>query len=155
MPAVKRLLLTACVLISALASSAPAAARTVTLPPNSAILEYTEPFPSGGGDIPAGGIPTAPSAPLPAVVARALRGPGLARHELAHFVGVTAPRSARSHRHRASLPSPADVGGGSILRSLVRSALGGGGGMGLALPLILLVAALAAAGVLARRYWWS
>lgn len=157
---VKRVLLVVCVLVAVLATSTVASARGATLPPNSAILEYTEPLPTGGGGSPTDQLPAKQGAGLPPAVSRALSGTGLTRHELANFVYATAPRSQRAQGRRRAKAAPtsrststssADIGGGSVLGSLIRSASGGGAGMGLALPLILVLAALVAVGALVRR----
>jgi hypothetical protein len=131
-------------LVFALSSAASAATHNVIPPGNSAIAQYTEAIPSGGGGTPAAKVPTDPTTPasqLSVAAARAVRGRSTARHELARFVGATAPNAKRSSTHGVPpLPSGTNVAGSSALGSVVHS-LNGSGGMGLALPVILILLA--------------
>jgi hypothetical protein len=159
---VKRVVMMVCLAACALASTASAATNSVatggSIPSgNSAISQFTEPIPNGGGSTPAAKIPAAPTTSdnrLPALAPRALRGSGAARRELTRFVDATAPGTQGSATHRISpLPSAANAAGSSVLGSVVHS-LDGSGGMGLALPVILILLACgfgAATAVLLRR----
>lgn len=145
--AIVRAFLAACVLVCVVAPIASGKTRYLTPPGDSAISQYTEVVPAGGGSTPVGQIPSTPLGTLPPAAARALRGSGTARSSLSKFVGATAPRVS----HASSGSSTPAVGGSSTLGSLLHSVGGSGGGMGVVLPLILVACLLAAATVIWRR----
>jgi hypothetical protein len=146
--AIKRASLAACVLVCVVAPTASGKTRYLIPPGDSAISQYTEVVPAGGGSTPAGQIPSAPLGTLPPAAALSLRGSGAAGSHLSKFVGATAPRVSHSPS-RSSTPT---VGGPSALGSLLHSVGGSGGGMGLILPLILLACLLAAAAATWQRH---
>jgi hypothetical protein len=140
--------LAACILVCVVAPTASGKTRYLIPPGDSAISQYTEVVPAGGGNTPVSQIPGAPLGTLPPAAARSLRGSGAAGSRLSKFVWATAPRVSHSPA-RSSAPA---VGGSSALGSLLHSVGGSGGGMGLILPLILLACLLAAAAAIWQRH---
>ena len=145
--------------LAALALSGTASAQTVVPPENSAVNQYTESFPSAGGNVPSGGIGGkhggSPAKVLGKAQAARLRVLGPTGRATAQLAAAGVPGTVDAHPGSGAPGAPgkhwgsasgANLSGESGLKQVLSQITGtsGSGEMGLLLPLLISMAVVVA-----------